>query len=541
MIWKILRPHYWILDRRVRSTNPIAVLATLLLLLWGGQWLYDNAASQYLMLLSSEQAMTAVAASLPVGIFFILLFAMLSFGDVLHQLYLAPDLELLMAAPIPFSTIFLVKLMQCSRGTFIPALGFGTFLAALGLARNAPASYFLLIGLLTLLFMLMATAVVMILVVLLARWLPAQRSRSWMPVLAVLLTLALMLGQQSATRWFLNQAGLITFFSGALFSSQKLSLVLLGLGGLAVTAYLGALRIFVSSFHEGWNRYGTVPTGREIASQGVHRPPSTASLAALLPSPLRFILGKEWRELRRSPRALLNLAQPLVLVVATLTLFSGVGKGVDMLRPFIFYAMLAFLALFLTTQPIGTSLMSVAQEGRNIHVLRGAPISMSQVLRGKFWATWVPVGLSWAIVFLAAGVLLRFQIWQTAFLVGIALWGLAGASIATLAIAGLKVDFLANDLRQRTSAAANYLAMGLNGSFALLTMATSMWLIIHFYPESHVVLAVRGITGYSAVKWIFSDQWGVPLGLLVCQAAFWVGIKLLWDSAAGRLESFEAS
>ena len=37
MVWKILRPHYWILDRKVRTTNRTVVIALILLLGFGGQ------------------------------------------------------------------------------------------------------------------------------------------------------------------------------------------------------------------------------------------------------------------------------------------------------------------------------------------------------------------------------------------------------------------------------------------------------------------------------------------------------------------------
>jgi hypothetical protein len=256
---------------------------------------------------------------------------------------------------------------------------------------------------------------------------------------------------------------------------------------------------------------------------------------------MRFILDKEWLELRRNPRSLLNLVQPLVLVSAVLTLFAGAGNRTSTLRPLILYSMLMFLALFLTTQPIGTSLMAISQEGRNFSVLRAAPISMSLVLKGKLWATWVPVGMAWTLVLLAAGVLLRLPIWQIAFLVGIALLGLAGASTATMAIGGLKVDFNAEDLRQRTSLATNYLAMGLNATISFLTITTGVWLIVHLFPASNAVLAIKGLASYPALCWFFSDNMGVPLGMLAAQVAFWIVIKLLWDSAVCRLENWEVA
>ena len=150
MIWKILRPDYWILNRRLRAMNPVVLIGAILVLGFVGWLIYDNLVSAVLELLNTDEAVTVIASSLPMGLIFLLLIAMLGVGDVLHLLYVAPDMELLLTAPVSYRTIFLVKLLQCSRATLIPALGFGAFLLALGLAREAAASYYLLIVLLIL-------------------------------------------------------------------------------------------------------------------------------------------------------------------------------------------------------------------------------------------------------------------------------------------------------------------------------------------------------------------------------------------------------
>lgn len=541
MVWKILRPHYWIIDRKVRTTNRLVVVVLFLLLGFGGQWIYGNLIRDNLALLNSEQAMTAIASFLPLGLFLVLLFAMLGVGDVMHQLFLASDLELLMIAPVPFRTIFLVKLLQCGRATLIPALGVGTFLLALGLAREAVLSYYLLVVLSTLAAMTLATAVVMILVILLARFLPAQRIRSWMPVVIALATLVLMLGQQWVTQWFLGHAGLIEFLAEALLNPVQLGLVVAGLGGLSLVTSLAAYRIFDTSFHEGWNRFRDVPTRQASFSLTTRRLWGVSRLVRPLPAPLRFFLVKEWLELRRNPRGIISLAQPLVLVVVILVPFMSGGPGVQALRPFVFWFMLWFLALFLSTLPIGTSLMAIAQEGRKMALLRSAPISMSVVLKAKFWATWVPTVSSWILVFLAAGLWLQFPLWQVGFLVGMTIWGLAGASIATVAIGGLKVDFTVEELKKRASMVMGYLMMGLNMVFGLLTIATSVWLMVRLFPESRVVLVLQALADYGAAGWLFSDKLWIPLGLVSSQVVFWVGVKLLWDAAVRRLEEWEES
>ena len=541
MVWKILRPNYWILDRKVRTANRLVVVVLFLLLGFGGQWIYVNLIRDNLALLNSEQAVTAIASFFPLGLFFVLLFAILGVGDVMHQLYLASDLELLMIAPVPFRTIFMVKLLQCSRATLIPALGAGGIILALGLAREAGASYYLLVVLLILAAMILATALVMILVILLARFMPAQKIRSWMPIVVALATLVLMLGQQLGTQWFIGQTGLMTFLAEALLNPGQLVLVVAGFGGLSVVTSLAAYRIFDTSFHEGWNRFREVPTRQAPISLTTRRPWGVSRLVRSLPAPLRFFLVKEWLVLRRNPRGIISLAQPLVLFVVIVAPFMSGGQGVQVLRPLVFWFMLWFLALFLSTLPIGTSLMAIAQEGRKMALLRSAPISMSVVLRAKFWATWVPTVSSWVLVFLAAGLWLQFPLWQDGFLVGMTIWGLAGTSIATLAIGGLKVDFTVEELKQRTSMVTSYLMMGLNMVFGLLTIATSVWLMVRLFPESRVVLALQAFAGYGAVGWLFSDKLWIPLGLVSSQVVFWVGVKLLWDAAVRRLEGWEES
>lgn len=541
MVWKILRPHYWILVRRVRATNRFIVVGLIVLLLFGGQWAYNNLVRDNLALLNSEQAVTAIASSLPLGLFLLLLFAVLGVGDVMHQLYQASDLELLMIAPIPYRTIFLVKLLQCSRATLIPALVFGAFLLALGLARDAATSYYLLIVLLILAAMTLVTAVVMILVILLARLIPPQKVRSWMPVAVVLVTFVLALGQQPATRWFLGQAGLITFLTEALLKPGQMALVVATLWALALVTSAVAYQIFNRSFHEGWNRFHEVPTRRAPVTPTVHRPWGISRWVQPLPAPLRFLLVKEWLELRRDPRSLINLAQPLVLVVMVVVPFLIGGQGVETLRPLLFWFMVIFLLLFLSTSSIGASLMAIAQEGRNIALLCSAPISMSDVLKGKLWAMWVPMVLSWGGVLLIAGLWLHLPLWQIGFLVGISIWGLTGTVAATVAIGGLSVDFSVDELKQRISTLAYYLTMGLDLIFVLLTVATSVWLIIRLFPHSGVVLAIQVLAGYRAVGWIFSDKVWAPLALVSGQVAFWVGVKVLWDAAVRRLEGWEES
>jgi hypothetical protein len=445
-----------------------------------------------------------------------------------------------MIAPVRYRTIFLVKLLQSSRATLIPALGLGAFLFALGWAWNAAAIYFLLSVVLILAAMTLATAMIMIFVILLTRLLPAQNIRSWMPILVVLTTFLLMVGQQPATEWFLGQTDLITLLTEGLLNPGQLGRVALGFGALAFLTSAAASQIFSLAFHEGWDRMREVPTRQVPVSRVKRRSWGTYQLVRPLPTPLRHFLVKEWLELRRNPRGLINLAQPLILVVA-MVLLPAIRSGTvrDTLLPLLFVFMMMMLALFMGILPIGTSLMAIAQEGRRMALLRVAPISMSDVIKGKFWSTWAPMALSWTVVLIFAGIWLQFPLWQIGFLVGMTILGLAGASVMTVAVGGLSVDFTAEELKQRTSAGVSYLLMGINSIYMLLTIATFVWLMIRLFSDSLVVAAIQALAGFGAVGWLFSDSlWG-PIALLTGQVAFWIVVKVLWDAAVRRLETWE--
>ncbi|MEZ4592083.1 MAG: hypothetical protein R3D55_13220 [Chloroflexota bacterium] len=534
MLWKILRPYFWMADRQVRATRPVFIVGPVLLLVWGGEWLYRQVAGELLGLFATEAMATAVATFLPTGLFIIVVFTILGFGDVLHQLYLAADVELLLTAPISDAALFGVKLLQCSRAPLLSAVGVGSFFIMLGLAQDAPLGFFGLVAGLILLLTVLATAVVIILAVLLARWLPGPRLRYWIPLLVTLLTFVLLLIQPTASRWFLGQAHRLAILADGLLNLRQLGLFVLGLGGLTLLVGLTAFAVFRAYFHESWNRYRLVP----VAATAVSPTPRRLPLFARLPSPWHALWQKEWRLLRRNPRGLLNLLQPLVLVAAVLVLFRGVAQA-NLLVPLRFYALLAFLALFLITQPVGTVLLAVAEEGRNMALLRSLPLPMKWVLGGKFWAAWGVVVLSWTVVLAAAGVWLGFTVGQIGVLLGTAVWGVSGVFAATTALGGLWVNFQAEDVRQRTPAAVSYLTMGLNAMFASLTSLTALWLVVHLLPANPAALALRGLTGFALFHWLFADSVAPPLALAAGQLTFWLGVGLLWRAAVQRLERLE--
>lgn len=539
MVWKILRPRFWILDRKVRETNRFVVVGLLVLLAFGGQWIYNNFIRNYLALLSAEQALPTTVSFLPLGFSLFLLFAVLGIGDVINQLFLTPDLELLLVAPVPSRAIYAVKLLQCSRATLLPALFLGVFLLALGLVWQVPASYYLFITIMLLAAIALTTTSIMILVIVLARFIPPQRVRSWMPVVVILTTITLVLGQQSLAQWLAGESAFNQFLAQALQDPRELAVTAVALVGPALAVSLAAYCIFDRAFHEGWDRFREVPTRRPSDAPDASQAPGLARLVKPLRAPLRHLLVKEWLELRRDPHGLIALAQPLALVVLILFPFLAIGTESEFLSIFSFWYLLVFLTFIMGILPAGTSLIAVAREGCNIAFLRSTPLSMSDVLWGKFGAMWCPGVLLWSIVLLIAGLWLRLPPWQIGLLIGLVIWALTGATLAALAMGGLTVDFTAEDLKQRISTLVNYLTMGLGFLLAVPTTIAGIWLVVHLFPDSDAVRVLQPFAGLRVVDWIYSNAPWPPLILLGSQAVYFAGVKWLWAAAVRRLEEWE--
>jgi hypothetical protein len=540
VFWKLIRPHFWIFSRKAQVVRRLFVLTIILVLGLGIIWIFGHLLQDKLLFFYNEQGLIAIAAYMPLVLIFFLAFALLGIGDVLYQLYLTSELELMLIAPVPSRTIFLVKLFQCSRASFVPALGFSALLFLSGSIRNAPLGYYFLVALLMLTAVAMTTALIIILVILIARWIPVQKTQSWTPVVVALVTFVLMLFQQPFTEWFLGQTAFIAFFAEVLLDPLQLSLVVVGFGGLTMTTTEIAYRIFDTAFHEGWNRFQEVPTKKTVASSVARYPKVRSRWYQPIPAPFRSFLIKEWLELRRDPQSLIALAQPLVLIVAVV-LVPALGKGSldKILLPLFFWLVLMLLAIYLGILPVGIFQMVIAREGNKITLLRSTPISMSNMLRGKFWAIWIPTTLSWSLVILISGVLLQFPLWQIGFLLGITIYGLAGASLATVAAGGWSIRFNIEEVKRRISTSISYLLMAVNLIYMLSMAATCIWFMIRLFSDSKVILAIRSLASFGAIGWIFSDELSIPLILLSIQVIFWIGVKMLWDAAVQRLEKWE--
>jgi ABC-2 type transport system permease protein len=541
MIWKIARPHIWLLDPRLRTTNRFVVVGSIALVLFAGQWAYLNLVEDRVAQLGSEQLAAFVAPLLPFSLFVFLLFTVLAIDDMVRCFYLAGDIEMLMVAPIPLRIIFLVKLAQSSRASLIPGLMYGTLLFVVGWIQEATVLYYVLVLVLLAAVIILVTAVIMSLVLSLVRLLPAQKVRAWIPLAVVSVMLLLALGQQPAVEWFLAHETWISFLLGALLNIPRLALTTAVAAVFAVAVALAAYGVFVVAFYEGWNRFRSVPAPHRIGIRGRRLRKSVVRTGRRPPSAIRHLAVKEWLEMWRNPSTRIGLALPLVYLVLVAGPLLGSGQSSESVRPLIFWYVLSFSALLLCTLPTGIPLLSVLQEGRNIALLQSLPVSMSTVLTAKFWATWLPMVSLWAVAFPLIGAWQGFRLWQTLLLVCTSLVAFTGTTVVTMALGGLYVDFRISEPKRRIPKPLAYGMMFLNMSFVFLVLANSVWLMALLFPEDGTVKVIETLAENRFVGWVFSDSVWLPIAFVGGQLVFWVGAKLLWRAAAHRLEQWEES
>lgn len=534
MVWKIFRPQFWQLDRRVRSANRLVMAVVVLLLGFGGQWAWDNLIRDKLSLLGSDTAVTLFAPMLANVLMLFLFIGIIGMGDVMRLLYQSADLELLLVAPLPLRTIFVVKLAQCSRVTLLPAIVLALLLAAFGVAQGMGAAFYGLALLLLLAGMVLVTAVIMSIVLALARLIPARRVNVWLPIAASLLAVLVVWGQQWLTNWFVRQEVLLRWLADALRDVAQLMQLTLALAGAAVLAAGGAYLIFARAFYDGWSHL------REVTA----RPRQAASRQMgwwLRPFPLqvRPFVRSEWLLLRRDPSRLINLALAMLPVLMMFLPLLGSSRVAE-LRPLIFWLLLAMGLFISVTSLSAETIPAVGRDGGRAALWRAAPISVRAVLAGKFWGNaWPLAWLLWMLFFALAGWYFGFAGWQVAVLVTAVSWQIIIGAALLLPFGALTADLQAEDSAKSVSGLSSLLALTLHGLFALLNLGTAVCLLVHWRPESELLLPLQALTGFSPVGWLLTEGSTAVMVLAGGQLVALGLVALFWRAAERKLENNE--
>lgn len=341
----------------------------------------------------------------------------------LRALYFNRDLELYLAAPVPPLPLFASRLVETfvSRALVWALAGFSC-LAGGGVALGAPLGFHLFALTAVLLVALAACALAFMVALLLARFIPVRLlNRAITTVGTGVLTVGgLFLGFRyealaQPELWLQGASGLAEhpifapgrMLVGALEGAWPSALA--GLFGTALVAggmVLAASRVFTATYRHGHDRMeraaarAAAPGSRSTGWKGIARA-LRRRLPEWGPAPadsVGAVAGQEWRHALRDP--VLRSRNTLGLVfVATLPVYVVLGledreMPWDLRLWFLGGGLLVGGAILASV----AGLSAFAREGRNIELLRSAPVPTSRLLAGKVLGVAAPViGLLLAI------------------------------------------------------------------------------------------------------------------------------------------------
>lgn len=416
----------------------------------------------------------------------------------LYELYLQSDIDLLMASPIHLRELFASKFAGLVTATVgLVGLLFLSILTGYGRAVDVPPIFYVgtlaLIAVITILL----SAIDMSLVMLAARIMPAKRVQGLIFALSGVMGAGIWLAFQVFSRQsdspprevpFSPETpmpfsgppppqlrGLITSYPAralqALQSSDALTFVIQTGLFAAVTSVTVVLCfwIFKLTFYQGAARVGAsaspsaLPSGKQRLRE---------RLAHVFPEPIGGLVTKDWLSFPRDLRYLANLIFPFVMVFY----FGTQGFSPSAAAPGLWgsVAPVTFLSLLLTS---GLVMPSIGMEGRNFGLLRSLPVSVDQILLGKFaaffplvliatWTALVPIALyRGATAFELAGMLAG------------SLWLTMGITALGVGVGALGANFDAQSPNRAVSPAIAVLSMFVGVLFQGANGGLIFWLI----------------------------------------------------------------
>jgi ABC-2 type transport system permease protein len=496
----------------------------------------------------------------------VLVFVLLwGLGTILVRLYLTSDLELLLVSPISRRTVFTLKLLEGVESVFVPASMVATILVAYGQALRVGWGYYPLALAALMAVLLLLTSLSMLVVMLIVRWLPAQRARELWTFLWVLCFGAVWFGWmilssgnndplQRVGGWatvgatFGRKLGwtpaawagnVLAAFVGGAWGSLALNAGLL----LGCTAAVLALTyaVYERSFYRGWTVMQEVPLrrpGKEKRRAEKARRRRGIGLLRWLPWPAGVIVYKDWTVLPRDLRWLSGLVMPLLLAGFYVYNFGFRWQAARGQPEIAFWLAVAITPLVPCFSVSAMATTSIPAEGRNFELLRAAPISARGVLWGKFWMSFPLILVLGEVIGLLIALLMGVPAGQLLLLMGFNALLIALFVAWSVAAGMLTPDFEAEHPRR---------AAGTGGTYATMLGCLLIWLAA-VCTLALVVLNLGGggellRVGRQALMARVSWGWLLgPVGLPVILALDVLlvgGVAWLWRFAAQRIEAWQ--
>jgi ABC-2 type transport system permease protein len=472
-----------------------------------------------------------------------------SLSSAFHHLFLAGDLELLLVAPVPMRSLFWLKILEIWRDSVHVWLFQGAALFGFGQSLHLPPVYYGLAVLVGLTLTLAATALGAMLTLALARVRLGDSILGLSRVVAILLFVpigvlgvpalgfgrnrfSLLLGQDNiqAAATTLRALGpppawAPTTWAAHLLLGDEAALISLGLLVAAGVGLFAATQLaFEGLFQGGWERVRFAgPTRRQSAR--VSRVPTGTGLPA---GPVFGLLQKDWRVLTRDPRwrtgalvTLVALGLPATMVIFASDPFARAGHA---LRFWFSMLPVPYLAYLFGSQQGAATL---AYEGRNIVLLRAAPVGMGRIVLAKVLGGLILVTVvTWAATLVLA-LSHAGQLLETGAALVAATWLALGATISAVAGAALTVDFEGDNPQRRVGCLGTIVTSALSAAFFVSNTGLLAWWV------TRAALSVpRPLLVFLPIV-----DWGLPVFALASVAAIVLAARL----GMRRLATWEAS
>ncbi len=434
----------------------------------------------------------ALLQTLPVllltGLFFGVMFT--SFGVLLQALYLAGDMDFLLAAPVPIRAVFVAKLIQAVLPNFglfalfgLPALyGFGK-------SGGYNFLYYPLVLFVMVALTLAATGLSSLLVMAVVRVLPPRRAAEILGFIGATAGVicsqlgnfsqsigeaagsspgavsgALSFAMRAKTLWFpLNWAGqgLVDIGEGRWLPGTALLALTFGLTSVGFwLALVAAERLY----YTGWAGMQVVARKRKpvraVSPSRAQETGTVSPVERLLPGPVRGIVRKDFLMLRRDLRNLAQLISPLIVgIMLSLTFLRGGGEPppgrgeapawfMESFRTLLGFGSVG-VSLFVSWILLGRLAgMSFSEEGKSFWVLKASPVSARQMLAAKFLVAYLPaLTLGWAFL-IVIGLLQKILPGQFLYMLWVVALCLAGLNGILLGFGAAGANFKWDDPRR---------------------------------------------------------------------------------------------
>lgn len=417
-------------SRQGGRDSIIFVLSILLM-----YWIFRGTAAGLTYIQESEH-LAYLHPSLTLGLGLLVLFGMLVFSNcvsALGSLFLAHDLELILAAPLSPRRLFSGKLLEIMASSSWMVLVFGVpVLCAFGAAYDAGVGYYFWALVMMLPYFALPSACALLIVSIFATIVPANRTKPILFVIMIMFILMVYLLasilRPEATAYSINDLlRIISMLSVANVQWSPTYWIAGGLGSILVPngesplTYLvlsysslgfciGLAYIAVRLLHKrAYSRSKNIFQAFNIDSRRAQR--VLVLLLSFVNQPFRAIIAKEFKLFSRDMAQAVQLM--LLMAICMLYLYNfrliesveglpdSVRRWWHGILTICNVAMGAFVITAVSTRFVFSS---VSLEGRCFWLLHVSPMTMHQILRAKFWAWFVPVATISSVV-LASGAL----------------------------------------------------------------------------------------------------------------------------------------